>query len=204
MDANTTAAVVAIVVLAIAVGAIALIVRAVRSRQLRARYGAEYEHTVKAVGGRREAEEQLHEREKRVQAYTLTPLTPDDRSRFSISWRDVEATFVSNPAGAVARADELLTNVMAARGYPMADFDQRAADLSVDHADVVTNYRAAHDIATRHSENAANTEELRQAMIHYHALFDELVGELPDARSATAGKSLDGASPADLSDRVRA
>jgi len=192
MDTNITLAIGAIVVLAVAVGAVALIVRGVRSRQLRDRYGAEYDRTREAVGGRREAEKQLHEREKRVHAYSLTPLTPEDRSRFSVSWRDVEAAFVSNPAGAVARADELLTNIMAVRGYPMADFEQRAADLSVDHAEVVTNYRAGHDIAIRRSEGPAATEALRQAMIHYRALFEELVGELPDSRSARQG--LDGVS----------
>jgi hypothetical protein len=199
MDANTTTIVSVIVVLAIAIGVVALIARAVRSRRLRARYGAEYERTVQAAGGRREAEEQLHEREKRVHGYVLMPLTPEDRSRFSVSWRDVEAAFVSNPAGAVARADELLTNVMAARGYPMTDFEQRAADLSVDHADVVANYRAGHDIALRRSEGQTDTEALRQAMIHYRALFEELVGELPDARSAAARKGLDGTSHAGAS-----
>src|ERR1700748_614696 len=106
MDANTTLAVVALVVLAVVIGAVALIARAVRSRRLRARYGAEYERAKQTAGGRRAAEDQLHEREKRVHAYKLTALTPEDRSRFSVSWRDVEAAFVSNPAGAVARADE--------------------------------------------------------------------------------------------------
>jgi len=96
---------------------------------------------------------------------------------------------VSNPAGAVVRADELLTNVMAVRGYPMADFDQRAADLSVDHAEVVSNYRAGHDIAIRRSEDGADTEALRQAMIHYRALFEELVGQVPDSSSAVARES---------------
>jgi len=186
MDANTTNIVIAIVIIAVAIGVIALMARAVRSRRLRGRYGAEYQHAVETAGGRHKAEEELREREKRVHAYALTPLTSDDRARFSSSWHDVEAAFVSNPSGAVARADELLTNVMAVRGYPMADFDQRAADLSVDHAEVVTNYRAGHDIAIRRSEDGADTEALRQAMIHYRALFAELVGAIPDANSATA------------------
>lgn len=193
MHINATYLIVAVAVLAIAVGAAFLIFRAVRSRRLRGRYGAEYQRTVDAEGGTREAEAQLREREKRVHAYTLIPLTSEDRSGFSISWRDVEAAFVTNPAGAVARADELLTNVMAVRGYPMANFDQRAADLSVDHPDVVTNYRAGHAIATRHSEGRSDTEDLRQAMIYYHALFEELVGELPEPRSAAARKAMDGA-----------
>jgi len=187
MDANTTIIIIiAVVVIAIAIGLIALIARAARSRRLHSRYGAEYDHTVETVGGRRKAEEELREREKRVHAYALTPLTSEDRSRFSLSWHDVEAAFVSNPTGAVARADELLTNVMAVRGYPMADFDQRAADLSVDHAEVVSNYRAGHDIAIRRGEDGADTEALRQAMIHYRALFEELVGQVPDASSAAA------------------
>lgn len=180
MDANTTNIIIAVVALVVAIGVIALVVRAARSRRLRGRYGAEYQHTLEAAGGRRKAEEELREREKRVHAYALTPLTPEDRIRFSTAWRDVEAAFVSSPAAAVARADELLTNLMAVRGYPMADFDQRAADLSVDHADVVTNYRAGHDIATRHGEAVADTEALRQAMIHYRALFQDLAGEVAD------------------------
>ena len=191
MDTNITLAVGAVVVLAVVILAIGLVARSIRSRKLHDRYGAEYDRTMQAAGGRREAEKQLHEREKRVHAYTLTPLTSEDRARFSTAWRDVEAAFVSNPAGAVARADELLTNVMAVRGYPMADFEQRAADLSVDHAEVVTNYRAGHEIAIRRSQGPGETEALRQAMIHYRALFEDLVGELPDARAARAG--LDGA-----------
>jgi len=189
MDANTTTIIIAVVVIAVVIGAIALVMRAARSRRLHSRYGAEYDHTVETVGGRRKAEEELREREKRVHAYTLTPLTAEDHSRFSTSWHDVEAAFVSNPAGAVVRADELLTNVMAVRGYPMADFDQRAADLSVDHAEVVSNYRAGHDIAIRRSEDGADTEALRQAMIHYRALFEELVGQVPDSSSAVARES---------------
>ncbi len=194
MDTNITLAVGAVLVLAVVIGAVWLIARNARSRKLRDRYGDEYDRTMQAAGGRREAEKELHEREKRVHAFTLTPLTPEDRSRFSTAWRDVEAAFVSNPAGAVARADELLTNVMAVRGYPMADFEQRAADLSVDHAEVVTNYRAGHDIAVRRSQGPGETEALRQAMIHYRALFEDLVGELPDSVAAAAArKGLDGA-----------
>jgi len=190
MDANTNNIVIAVVVIAVVIGMIALIARSVQSRRLRGRYGAEYDHTVQTVGGRHKAEEELREREKRVHAYALTPLTAEDRSRFSVSWRDVEAAFVSNPAGAVARADELLTNVMAVRGYPMADFDQRAADLSVDHAEVVTNYRAGHDIAIRRGEDGADTEALRQAMIHYRALFADLVGDVPDANVAAVRETV--------------
>lgn len=195
MDADTTTAAMAILIAALVLVAVVLIARAVRRRRLYDRYGAEYERTKRAVGGR-EAERELHAREKRVQGYRLSPLTGEDRSRFSVSWRDVEAAFVANPAGAVARADELLTNIMAVRGYPMADFEQRAADLSVAYPGVVTNYRAGHEIAIRQGEGAADTEALRQAMIHYRALFEELVGELPDGRSAVARRSLDAAAGA--------
>ena len=174
MDANTTNIVIAIVIIAVAIGVIALMARAVRSRRLRGRYGAEYQHAVETAGGRHKAEEELREREKRVHAYALTPLTSDDRARFSSSWHDVEAAFVSNPSGAVARADELLTNVMAVRGYPMADFDQRAADLSVDHAEVVTNYRAGHDRRPRIAGRAFLASRRRN---HEMVGLEDLIGQ---------------------------
>ena len=148
-----------------------------RSARLRNRFGTtEYERAIAAGGGRRRAEALLDEREKRVKSFHLRELSPADRSRFETEWMAVQQNFVDGPIGAVAEADQLLGEVMAARGYPVADFEQRAADISVDHPQVTENYRAAHEIAIRQVNGQATTEDLRRAMIHYRALFDDLVG----------------------------
>jgi hypothetical protein len=174
---NLTLIFVGVVLLVLLIGATLLIMRNRRSTRLRSQFGPEYSRTVEDAGDRREAEAVLHRREKRVEGYSIRPLSASDRGRFLESWRAVQALFVDNPNEAVARADELLTNVMSARSYPMADFEQRSADLSVDHPVVLQNYRAAHEIAVKHERGLAGTEDLRQAMIHYRALFDELVDE---------------------------
>lgn len=148
-----------------------------QSEALRDRFGPEYDRTVHVVGDERKAETLLAEREKRVSAYTIKPLAPEMRDHFVETWRQVQAQFVDDPNYAVTRADDLLGEVMRARGYPMSDFDHRAEDLSVDHPEVVQNYRRAHDIALRHSRGEASTEDLRTAMIHYRTLFDDLVNE---------------------------
>jgi len=182
---NTTSAILlAVIVLALA-GAAYLYLRDRRSRQLRSRFGPEYSRAVEETGDRGKAETRLHRREKRVDSLAIHPLASEERARYVASWRRVQADFVDNPKDAVTRADELLGEVMVARGYPVSDFDQRSDDLSVDHPIVVQNYRAAHDIALRHQRGEAGTEELRQAMIHYRALFDELVAEPKVARAKT-------------------
>lgn len=148
-----------------------------RSVHLRSRFGAEYERQVEELGSRSKAEADLAEREKRVSKLTIRPLSPADQDRFLDRWTKVQATFVDDPARSVDYADALLAEVMTARGYPVADFEQRAGDISVDHPEVVQHYRAGHDIAVRHSRGEANTDELRQALIHYRSLFEELVTE---------------------------
>jgi hypothetical protein len=149
-----------------------------KREQIRSRFGSEYTRTVANVGDERKAEAVLAEREKRVSAYTIKPLLPAMRDHFVDTWRDVQARFVDDPKYAVTRADDLLGEVMSARGYPVKDdFNRRAEDLSVDHSEVVQNYRSGHDIAMRHSRGEASTEDLRTAMIHYRALFDDLVNE---------------------------
>lgn len=149
-----------------------------RTMRLRSRFGeAEYERAMIERGDRRRAEEQLEERAKRVESFHLRPLTPQDRIRFANLWEQVQAHFVDAPSGAVVEADRLLGDVMAARGYPMGDFEQRAADISVDHPEVTQNYRAAHTIALSHASGQASTEDLRRAMIYYRALFEDLVRE---------------------------
>lgn len=146
-----------------------------RSDHLRTRFGPEYEHELQEKGSRRKAEAELAERETRVEKLDIRPLEPAAKQGFIERWQDVQARFVDDPPRAVAFADDLLAEVMRARGYPVSDFDQRAGDISVDYPKVVEHYRSGHDIAVRHERGEAGTEELRQAMIHYRALFDELV-----------------------------
>jgi hypothetical protein len=149
-----------------------------RTERLRTQFGgAEYDRTVKEDGSRRHAEAGLKERNERVDSLPIRPLAPNDRSRFVESWGRIQARFVDGPGGAVTEADQLLGDVMSTRGYPVSDFDQRAADISVDHPLVLQNYRTAHEIAVRQTLGKADTEDLRQAMIHYRTLFEELLGE---------------------------
>jgi hypothetical protein len=147
-----------------------------RSEHLRDRFGPEYDRAVDAKGDRAKAEADLAEREKRVEKLDIRALEPAERREFISRWNDVQARFVDDPARAVAFADALLGEVMKARGYPVEDFDQRAGDISVDHPVVVEHFHRAHDIALRQERGEASTEDLRQAMIHYRALFDDLVG----------------------------
>jgi hypothetical protein len=148
-----------------------------RTERLRLRFGPEYDRAIVEGGDRRVAEEQLARREERVEKFHLRTLTTLDRVRFQEAWERVQAHFVDAPAGAVAEADQLLGDAMSTRGYPVGDFEQRAADISVDHPVVTQNYRTAHEIALRQVKGQASTEELRRAMIHYRALFEELVRE---------------------------
>ena len=166
-----------IVVVAVVAVAAMVLLRRKRTEHLRSRFGPEYDHEVEHLGSRSKAEAELATREKRVEKLTIVPLEPQARAQFVERWTDAQARFVDDPPRAVASADALLAEVMTARGYPVADFEQRAGDISVDHPKIVEHYRAGHDIALRHKRGEAGTEDLRQAMIHYRALFDELVGE---------------------------
>jgi hypothetical protein len=142
---------------------------------LRQRFGSEYERAVHEHGSERRAEAQLSDREKRVERLKIRDLEPTERERFSGHWHTLQTRFVDDPKGAVTDADELVSSLMHTRGYPVADFNQRAADISVDHPRVVANYRSAHEIALRLGTGDASTEDLRTAMIHYRSLFEELV-----------------------------
>jgi hypothetical protein len=142
---------------------------------LRQRFGPEYEQAVREHGSERRAEAQLANREKRVEKLNIRNLDPTERERFSGQWHSLQSRFVDDPKGAVTEADELVSSLMQTRGYPVADFNQRAADISVDHPRVVANYRSAHEIALRLGKGEASTEDLRTAMIHYRSLFEELV-----------------------------
>ena len=154
--------------------------RRTTTAELRQRFGPEYERAVQEHGSERRAEAQLADREKRVEKLRIRDLDPTERERFSGQWRSLQSRFVDDPKGVVTEADDLVSSLMQTRGYPGADFDQRAADISVDHARVVANYRSAHEIALRVGKGDGSTEDLRTAMIHYRSLFEELV-QIPAA-----------------------
>ena len=173
---NTTTIVIfagVLVVILIALGLILLLWRR-RSRRLQEQFGPEYKHAVRKYGDAGKAEAELAAREKRVRKLEIRSLTQEEQSRFADVWRNTQARFVDEPSKAVSEADGLIKEVMQTRGYPVGDFDQRAADVSVDHPNVVTNYRAGRKIAARNKSGEATTEDLRQAMMHYRSLFEEL------------------------------
>jgi hypothetical protein len=186
---STTELVLVIALAVIVVAGIAawLFFRKRRTERLRTQFGgAEYDRALQEGGSRRQAEAGLAERTERVESLNIRPLAPGDRARFVESWSRIQARFVDGPGGAVTEADQLLGDVMSTRGYPVSDFEQRAADISVDHPLVLKNYRTAHEIAVRQTRGETNTEDLRQAMIHYRTLFEELVGEPEVARAKAA------------------
>ena len=176
----------ALVVLAIVIWAA---VSRRRTNTLRERFGDEYDRTVEEQGKRGKAEAVLQEREERVAKLDIRPLTPQERGDFSREWREVKAVFVDSPVEALHHADRLLATIMKTRGYPMADFDRRYEDLTVDHGEVARHYRDGHEIALRHERGQASTEDLRQAMIHFEALFDDLVNEVAHDDEARPVKS---------------
>jgi hypothetical protein len=170
--------VISIVLMAAASIAIVLSFRKRRTERLRTQFGgAEYTRAVTEGGSRRQAEAVLDKRSERVERLHIRPLAPGDRARFVETWGRVQARFVDGPGSAVTDADQLLGDVMSTRGYPVSDFEQRVADISTDHPLVLDNYRAAHHTAVRQSRGLASTEDLRQAMIHYRTLFEELIRE---------------------------
>jgi hypothetical protein len=165
-----------VVALVVIVAAI-MISRRREGERLRMSFGPEYDREVQEAGGSRsKAEAELLKREKRVEKLDIRPLPPAHRQAFVGEWRDVQAGFVDDPQKAIALADALVGEVMKARGYPVDDFEQRAADISVDHPKLVSNYRAAHEIAARHRQGKAGTEDLRAAFIGYRSMFEELLG----------------------------
>ena len=168
------AAVVFIVVVLVAVGAY-LQHRKAKTQALRNRFGSEYDRAVLRHGSTKKAEAKLSDRETRVEAFQIRDLGATERERFVSEWRTVQSRFVDHPKPAVTEADDLVNALLEARGYPLAGFEQRAADVSVTYPRVMENYRLAHDIAVRPDRVEATTEELRTAMIQYRAIFDELV-----------------------------
>jgi hypothetical protein len=183
MDTNTLIALAVVLLVAVIAGVV--LARRRRSAHLSEHFGPEYERTVERTGSRTQAEADLHARERRVRKLEIVPLPVHEAQRFRSDWQAVQARFVDSPRSAVAEADLLVRDVMVRRGYPMGDFDSRAADLSVDHPAVIEHYRAAHAIALRERQGQADTEDLRRALVHYRALFDDLLEPPPQRAAAT-------------------
>jgi FtsZ-interacting cell division protein ZipA len=175
MDTNAWIVIVILLVGVIIFLAALLLMQRRRSQQLQTRFGPEYDRAVRQYGDQKHAEEELAARERRVTRFRIVPLSRDDAARFAEAWQSVQNRFVDDPHAAVQEADQKVRELMQRRGYPVADFEQQAADLSVDHPIVVENYRTAHQIALRNEGGTASTEELRKAVVHYRAIFDELL-----------------------------
>jgi hypothetical protein len=172
---DTSTAIILVIGLIVIVGAVAWIMMQRRTVELRKRFGPEYDRVISQRGDARQAESELAARQKRVDRLDIHPIELAERERFIEAWRATQARFVDAPAEAIKDADRLVTEVMQARGYPVGDFEQRAADVSVDHPIVVENYRAARVIALANKRGEAGTEDLRQAIVHYRALFEDLL-----------------------------
>jgi ABC-type nickel/cobalt efflux system permease component RcnA len=174
METPMIVAIVGVVIL-VALVAAWMLVRNKRTQDLKRQFGSEYDRALKTTGSRSRAETELLSRNKRLGRLEIHPLSPTDHDRFAESWRSTQAAFVDRPASAVSEAEKLVVEVMRARGYPVGDFDQQAADLSVGHSHFVESYREAHALALARERGQASTENLRQAMVHYRALFEDLL-----------------------------
>ena len=175
IDSQTWIIIAAIVVLGAVVVGAWFFYQKKQSNKLQERFGPEYDRTVNELGSRTKGETELKAREKRVERLEILPLARPEADRFTEAWRALQSRFVDNPKGVVVEAEQLVRELMEKRGYPMGDFERRAGDISVDHPDVVANYRSAQSIAVRDRQGTADTEELRKAVVHYRALFDELL-----------------------------
>ena len=172
---TTTTVVLIVVVIVVAALLAWYFLRQERSKKLRSRFGPEYDHALHEYGSQTKAEDALLARQRRIEKIHIRPLSNQERDRFAAEWNRVQARFVDDPAGSILEADRLVNDAMTARGYPMTEFENRAGDLSVDHAHEVRNYRAAHEVRVRCDEGQAGTEDLRQALVYYRDLFDELL-----------------------------
>lgn len=175
---NSTYIIIVAVLVLVIIGALLapIMARRKRSERLHDQFGNEYDHTVEAMGGEKKAHMELDKRQKHVESLEIEPLTVEERDRYLADWAAVQSRFVDEPGQAIVDADRLIVEVMQTRAYPVSDFEQRAADISVQYPTLVSNYRAAKEIATKNKQNEANTEELRQALIYYRSLFEELLG----------------------------
>ncbi|MEO5874167.1 MAG: hypothetical protein ABIQ26_04120 [Streptosporangiaceae bacterium] len=176
--------VIIVAVLIVVAGAGFLLSGQARSQRLRRQFGPEYDRTVERTGDRKAAERELLDRKQQYQELDIRPLDPEARERYRQQWTTVQEQFVDTPEAAVESADQLVTSAMSERGYPTENFDQQAALLSVEHGRTLDHYRRAHDISSRATVKEATTEDLRQAMMHYRALFEDLLSVPKDQRSA--------------------
>ena len=176
---NAWTAMVVVVALLVVGALVWAAMRQRRSTALRSQFGPEYDHVMHERGSKSKAESELARRQERIAKLQIRPLTPGERSHYAEQWRMEQVHFVDEPRDAVNRADHMVEEVMKLRGYPVADFDQRAADVSVDHPRLVENYRRAHDIAMRNDRGQADTEDLRNAMIAFRSLFEDLLEDRP-------------------------
>ena len=188
MDSMDTSTLIAVVIVALAFAGY-ILYRSRQSRRLQQRFGPEYAAVVQQMGSRAKAEKELAKRERRVERLEIIPLTAAETARFTQSWSRLQAAFIDDPKGVLIQADQLVRELLTKRGYPMGDFERRAADISVDHPVVVNNYRAAQRILSRDQRGEADTEDMRKAVVHFRALFDELLGvstqrAQPDTRLA--------------------
>ena len=186
------AVIILIIVILVVLAAIALGVRAGRRKRLQNTFGPEYDRVVADSGSRADAEKELRERERRHAELELKPLSPESQARYSAAWEETQIQFVDNPEQAVTTADDLVTRLIAERGYPTGDYDERLANLSVEHARTLGHYRDAHAISQRNQRGEASTEDLRQALVHYRALFADLLGTDP-VKTDPADRTADGA-----------
>jgi len=174
---STTEIVLLVCVGILAVVIVAMLVTAMRRRKLRRRFQDEYDRTIDQTGSRRKADQELMARTRRHDELEVVPLSRLAREEFRSRWDNTQAQFVDEPQAAMIEADQLVKQVMKQRGYPTESFDQQTADLSVEHADVLDNYRKANDITDANKRGRASTEDLRQAMVHYRSLFDSLLSD---------------------------
>jgi hypothetical protein len=189
MSAGTIVAIVVVVIIVAALIAVAAL--AARRRRLQQRFGPEYDRAVEGSDSRFKAETELAEREKRVRGLNIRPLDPAARASYLSQWTTIQQQFVDSPTDAVTAAQSLITSVMSDRGYPTEDVDQITADLSVDHAETLGRFRTAQEISGRVADGTASTEDLRQAMVHYRALFQDLLGEAaPDGTTAAEAEAI--------------
>jgi hypothetical protein len=187
---STETLIAVLVVLVVVIAGIALVsTRGSRSQHLREKFGPEYDYTLEKLGDKRVAEETLAEREKRISKLNIRDLDEHERDRYKKDWSDVQAEFVDDPSKSIEKANQLITEVMVARGFPVADFEQRAADLSVLYPEFVSNYRSAYDIAQANQNNRASTEELRQSIVYYRSMFAELLG-IPESKDIVNEKEI--------------
>jgi hypothetical protein len=176
LDTKTLIAIIAAGVVVVAIIA-ALAWSAYQTRRLKSRFGPEYDAVLRRTGNKAKAEKELRQRETRVEKFQIVPLSSADAAKFSATWTRLQGSFVDDPKGVLIEADKLVRDLLVKRGYPVADFELRAADISVDHPIVVNNYRAAQRIVSLDQRGEASTEDLRKAVVHFRALFDELLGK---------------------------